>query len=360
MDSINHPFYVINAKNLNIEYANSAALALELPVASRCTTLKGKLDKPCSGKNCGSCSLEYSYEKNMLYKNDNLKIVRDGKTEFYELQGFPVFNKKGELEKIIEYSRNITSRKTAEIALEQSEGNLRKAMAAKDKYFSILAHDVRNPFNFLIGISGLLQTELDDISRDELKSVLEKIHKTCTQTHQIFENLLYWAQTQTGEIRFEPQRLNVKNMIDESIEMAKFFAENKGVRVTAIPQNGVYAFADETMVKAVLRNLTMNAVKFTESGGQITIGVEQKDGWAIIRVSDTGIGIPKSDLKKLFKIEENYSTIGTNKEPGFGLGLVLSKEFIEKNNGQIKVQSTEGEGSTFNFTLPLSLIPVKI
>jgi signal transduction histidine kinase/preprotein translocase subunit YajC len=353
MDSINHPFYVVNAATGKIEFANNAGRTTHVPIDAQCFTLKEKINKPCNGDAC-ECSLKSIFKTKGHFKTDEFKIIRDGQTEYHELHGFPIFNKKGDLEKVIEYSRDITARKSAELALEKSDKELRKAIAAKDKYFSILAHDVRNPFNFLIGISELLQNDLDDISKDDLKSILGKIHKTSIQTHRIFENLLYWAQTQTGDISFCPKVMNVKDIIDDCVEMNRVFAEHKGLVIESLPNNGVYAYADVNMVKSVLRNLTLNAIKFTGKGGKIQIGVHQKNAMAEILVTDTGGGIEQNDLKRLFKIEENFSTIGTEMESGFGLGLLLSKEFVEKNNGQIFVESKPGEGSTFAFTLPLS------
>jgi len=298
MDSINHPFYVVNAKSGKIEFANKAGQTTHVPIDAQCFTLKEKINKPCNGDAC-ECSLKNIFKTKGHYKTDEFKIIRNGQTEYHELHGFPIFSSKGDLEKVIEYSRDITVRKTAELALEKSEKELRKAIAAKDKYFSILAHDVKNPFNFLIGISDLLQNDLDGISKEDLIDILGKIHTTSTQTHRIFENLLSWAQTQTGDIAFNPKKLNVKDLVDENVENSQVFAENKNLVIEALPQNGVYAFADENMVKSVLRNLTMNAIKFTPSGGKILIGVKQKNGMAQIQVTDTGIGIEKSNLKIL-------------------------------------------------------------
>jgi signal transduction histidine kinase len=351
INSFSQPFYVINAKNHRIEFANHAALSDRLPIKNRCSTLHGKINKPCKGQGC-NCSLENLYKTKEQYKTDDLEIEINGQVEYYELHGFPVFNKKGELIKVIEYNRDITPRRRAEIALEQSEKNLRNALVAKDKYFSILAHDVRNPFNFLIGISDLLRTGLDEISREELQLTLEKIHKTSIQTHRIFENLLFWAQAQTGEIRFVPRRLNIREMIEENVDYVRVFAEFKGVEIATAKLNGIYAFADENMIKTVLRNLMMNAIKFTAHGGKIMIDADQKDGMTEVRVSDTGVGIAEENINKLFSIEENFSTVGTANESGFGLGLVVSKEFIEMNKGRISVSSTQGVGSTFRFTLP--------
>jgi two-component system, sensor histidine kinase and response regulator len=353
LDSLSHPFYIINAKSWELEFTNAAGKSTDVPIDARCFSIKQTKNETCQGEDC-ACSIKNIFQTNAQYKSDVFEITRNGQTEYHELHGFPVFNKKGELEKVIEYSHDITARKTIDLALAKSDKNLRKAIAAKDKYFSILAHDVRNPFNFLIGISELLQNDLDEISKDELRSILAKIHKTSIQTHRIFENLLYWAQTQTGDISYNPKVLNVKEMIDECVDITRVFAENKGLLIEALPGNGIFAYADENMAKMVLRNLTMNAIKFTGRGGKIQIGVQRNNANAEINVTDTGIGIDQKDLKRLFKIEENFSTAGTEKEAGFGLGLVLSKEFVEKNKGKIKVKSKPGEGSTFSFTLPLS------
>lgn len=352
MDSINHPFYVVNANNCKVEFANQAGQSTHVPIDPQCFTLKEKFNKPCTGAAC-ECSLSNIFKEKGHYKSDVFEINHNGQTEYHELHGFPIFDKHGSLEKVIEYSRDITARKKAEIALEKTEKELRQAIAARDKYFSVLAHDVKNPFNFLIGISELLQNDLSDFSEEELKAILEKIHKTSIQTHRIFENLLYWAQTQTGDISFNPKVFHVKELIDDCVDTTRIFAENKGIKLEALPVNGVYAYADENMVKTVLRNLTMNAIKFTGKGGKIQIGVQKNDSMAEIEVTDNGIGIEQKDLSKLFKIEENFSTTGTEKEPGFGLGLLLSKEFVEKNKGEIGVKSQPGKGSTFTFTLPL-------
>lgn len=351
VNAFTHPFYVINAKNHKVEFANPAALSQRLPVSNRCHTLEGRINKPCRGEGC-SCSLEHLYQTGEKYKTGNLEIEVNGQTEYYELHGFPVFNKKGVLVKVIEYNRDITARRRAEIALVQSEENLRKALAAKNKYFSILAHDVRNPFNFLIGITDLLRRDLDDIPKEQRVQILDKIHKTSIQTHRIFENLLFWAQAQTGDIRFSPARLNIRELIDENIENVRIFAEHKGLEIGSEQGNGIYAYGDENMVKTVLRNLLMNAIKFTGHGGRISVNARHIRDMAEINVTDTGIGISMENQRRLFSIEENFSTPGTENENGFGLGLVVSREFIEMNKGQISVMSSPGNGSTFTFTLP--------
>jgi len=352
MNSFTHPLYVINAKTNKVEFANPAALLQRLPEGNRCATLKGRINKPCKGHEC-NCSLEYLYKTGEKYKTDNLEVEVNGQSEYYELHGFPIFNKNGELTKVIEYNRDITARRRAEIALEQSEENLRKALAAKNKYFSILAHDVRNPFNFLIGITDLLRRDLDDIPKEQLVQMLDKIHKTSIQTHRIFENLLFWAQSQTGDINFSPKKLNIREMIEENVDIVRIFAEYKGLEIGLENKNGIYAYADENMVKTVLRNLLMNAIKFTGHGGRITVKARHVKDMTEIDVTDTGVGISLENQRRLFSIEENFSTPGTENENGFGLGLVVSREFIEMNKGQISVTSSPGNGSTFTFTLPV-------
>lgn len=351
MNSFTHPLYVINAKTHKVEFANPVALLQRLPEGNRCSTLRGKINKPCKGQDC-SCSLENLYKTGEKYKTGNLEIEVNGVTEYYELHGFPIFDKKGRLNKVIEYNRDITARRKAEIALAKSEENLRRALAAKDKYFSILAHDVRNPFNFLIGITDLLRRDLDDIPKEQLVQMLDKIHKTSIQTHRIFENLLFWAQAQTGDIRWVPRKINMRELIEENIDNVRIFAEHKGLEIRAEKMNGIYAYADENMVKTVLRNLLMNAIKFTDQGGKITVAASQNKGMTQVEVADTGIGIKEADQHKIFSIESNFSTEGTARESGFGLGLVVSKEFIEMNKGQISFTSKPGTGSTFRFTLP--------
>jgi signal transduction histidine kinase len=351
INSFAHPFYVINANNHKVEFANPAALSQHLPVNNRCHTLKGQISKPCRGEDC-SCSLQNLYKTGEKYKTEDLEIEVNGDTEYYELHGFPIFNKNNELIKVIEYNRDITARRKAEIALSQSEEKLRKAIAAREKYFSILAHDVRNPFNFLIGITDLIRRDLDEIPRDQLEQMLDKIHKTSIQTHRIFENLLFWAQAQTGEIRFSPKFINILELIEENIENVRVFAEYKGLEIGSENINGIFAFADENMVKTVMRNLLMNAIKFTERGGRITVTAEQNDEMTEISVKDTGVGIEEENQQKLFNLESNFSTEGTARESGFGLGLLVSKEFVEMNKGKISFTSTYGKGSTFKFTLP--------
>jgi signal transduction histidine kinase len=341
----------VDVKSGKIEFANANAKAGHIPKKFRCKTLQREIDKPCIGKNC-NCTINRLIKSKKPYKSENLHIPVYGKRTYFELFGYPILNNKGEVEKIIEYNRNITPRKQAELKLKKSEKKLKNAVLLKDKYFSILAHDVRNPFNFLIGISELLQVGLDDIPKDELKSILEKIHITSKQTNTIFENLLFWARAQTGEISFNPVKLNVKDTLQENIRNLSLFAEAKNLNMTIEAMEEIYAHADENMVETILRNLSMNAIKFTKNDGSISFYAEQKNGKVQISVKDTGIGMSEEEINQLFRPEEKISQSGTNNEKGFGLGLLVSKEFVEKNKGSITVRSKKGEGSTFSFTLP--------
>ncbi|NOX47728.1 MAG: tetratricopeptide repeat protein [Chlorobi bacterium] len=351
INSLTHPFYVINPKDNSIELSNKAARQETIPMSMRCKTVKREIDKPCAGKNC-KCSIEQITKTKKAFHAENIKILIDKKERYFEIHSFPVFNKKGELEKIIEYNRDITKRKLAEIAVKQSERKLRSVNEAKDKLFSILAHDIKNPFTFLIGISDLLIEDPSVFSEEEKHEIYQKINDTSTQTHKLFETLMEWARAQTGRLKCEPERINMKELIVEIEETLQVFAKNKNIRLSTICEKEIFAHADKNMVKTILRNLGMNAVKFTAKEGKIDLGVQYANKHVEVYVSDTGIGMPKELTEKLFSLGGNISRNGTANETGLGIGLVLSKELVEKSKGKIWVESEAGKGSRFTFTLP--------
>jgi len=246
----------------------------------------------------------------------------------------------------------IDERTIAEIKLRESEKMLKELNATKDKFFSIVAHDLKNPFNTLIGFSNLLLNTGLNLSEEKKTNYLELIYKASKRGYSLLENLLEWSRSQTGRLEIKPQEFVLKQSIKECMNLHYSSAEKKFVSLTEQIDDTTKVFADVNMFTTVMRNLISNAIKFTPENGKIDITAIEKETEVQINVSDTGLGVSKESKEKLFRIDVNHSTPGTNQEQGTGLGLILCKEFIEKNKGKIWVESAIGEGSIFSFTLP--------
>ncbi|MEI6456816.1 MAG: ATP-binding protein, partial [bacterium] len=237
------------------------------------------------------------------------------------------------------------------VALRTAE--LRESNAAKDRFFSIIAHDLKNPFHFILGILDLLTSKDSKYPEKEMAEMLQKLKKTSRSTMDLLENLLTWARSQKGLLPFNPEKCSVDGLIDETLFFMEPLAREKNIGLRREGEKELSVFADREMVHTILRNLVSNAIKFTPSGGSVTAGFSRKnqDG-VVISITDTGIGIPAAMQEKLFKIDERVSTRGTRNETGTGLGLILCREFAVKNNGTISVISEPERGSTFLLTLP--------
>jgi signal transduction histidine kinase len=226
---------------------------------------------------------------------------------------------------------------------------LKQTNATKDKLFSIISHDLINLFNALLGFSEelLINDNLDPEGRKDI----QVIQQSSKQGYNLLKNLLEWAKSQTGKTAFQPTKVNLKAIVAINIEFLRNNAESKNITILSdILETSV--FADENMLDTVLKNLLSNAIKFTPANGTVAISSEEKDTEVEISISDTGIGIKPEDIDKLFKIEVSHTTIGTGKEKGTGLGLILCKELVEKNGGSIWVECEEGKGSRFYIRLP--------
>lgn len=235
--------------------------------------------------------------------------------------------------------------------VEQRTKELRDLNATKDKFFSIIAHDLKNPFNTLIGFSELLLTNLEAYDKEHIKDFVNIINSTSKSAYSLLENLLEWSRAQTGKLKMEPSDINLHDIVEENVNLLNAVAEKKGIKLTSKVDSNTIAFADENMIKTVIRNLISNALKYTKDGA-VTISSFEKDGYVETYVADTGTGISNDNLEKLFRIDVNFSLKGTDEETGTGLGLILCKEFVEKNKGKINVKSELGKGSEFSFTLP--------
>ncbi|MBN1251364.1 MAG: PAS domain S-box protein [Bacteroidales bacterium] len=242
-----------------------------------------------------------------------------------------------------------------------AEENLRQLNATKDKFFSIIAHDLKNPFSAIIGFSELILNNVSNYSKEQIESFVTVINKASIKGYTLLENLLEWSRNQTGKVDVIKEKFEINELIKENIELIKEKADLKGIKIIYKNETELYAEADKNMINTVIRNLLSNAIKYTKHKGTVEIKAEkscktqsQKNECLKIEISDNGIGIENENIHKLFKIEESYSTKGTSSEKGTGLGLILCKDFVEKNNGEIWVESEFGKGSSFYFTLPFN------
>ncbi|HNW50950.1 MAG TPA: tetratricopeptide repeat-containing sensor histidine kinase [Prolixibacteraceae bacterium] len=238
--------------------------------------------------------------------------------------------------------------------LQESQIELTNANNAKDRFFSILAHDLRNPFHNIMGESYLLSKTYDKISTEERKKYASDILSSCEQVNRLLGNLLEWSKTQSKGISFQPVQFDFYQLVQNSLSVLKGGFEEKSIFLENRITQPMEVFADYSMLETVMRNLVHNSIKFTPQGGNITLSASIHNGWLQTAISDTGVGIEKENLAKLFQIDSNVKTRGTNNENGTGLGLVICKEFINYHKGEIWVESTLGKGSVFHFSIPVA------
>ena len=284
--------------------------------------------------------------------NECLYFSSWGKRMYMRYIFTPLLSDQGEVQNVLGTFEDITDRKNVEVTLKNSEVKLKEANASKDTFLSIIAHDIKTPFNAILGFSDLLNDGYDSYSETDKKDFIRNIFEAAEITLKILDNLLQWSRSQTGKLIIKPENINICAIITETIEFLKSSAEKKTITIISECNSDCMAFADEQMITTVIRNLLSNAIKFTFTGGKIRISIREFEKYLEITISDDGIGMKEFELKKLFSIEEKFSKEGTAREQGTGLGLILCKEFIEKNSGWIWAESKPGEGSSFKFTLP--------
>ena len=241
--------------------------------------------------------------------------------------------------------------------LKQSEKNLNELNATKDKLFSIIAHDLKNPFNALIGFSDILERNFNHLTDNEKKEYISVISESAQNLYKLLDNLLQWTRTQTGRINYIPEKFKLEPLIKQEVVNLNANAEKKRINVSVNASPAMSVYADKNSMATVIRNLLSNAIKFTDIGGTIEIiAGESKDypQMAEVIIKDSGVGIDQDDLERIFLIDGSYSTKGTANETGTGLGLLLCHEFVTKNKGRIWVNSAKGGGSEFHFTIPLA------
>lgn len=229
--------------------------------------------------------------------------------------------------------------------------SLEQLNVTKNRFFSIIAHDLKNPFNALLGFSEIITTTFQELKEEEIREYIKFIHQSSRNLYKLLENLLKWSASQTGTMHFIPEPFDLASLINSEIHFLRMAASKKQIEISRDLPDELIVNSDKLMLSSVIRNLTDNAIKFTRPGGNIRISA-RADNEVIVEVSDSGIGIPADMQKKLFTLNGDISRKGTNKEEGGGLGLILCKEMIDKAGGKIGVESNPGKGSTFWFTLP--------
>ncbi|MFP4469930.1 MAG: tetratricopeptide repeat protein [Bacteroidales bacterium] len=238
--------------------------------------------------------------------------------------------------------------------IQEKSAQLQASNASKDKIFSIIAHDLRNPFNSLVGLSDLLLAELNKDDGQIIHEYAKIINQSARNGHSLLENLLQWSYSQRGTLKFQPSKLELHTLINRLLKIYRNSADEKDIDlVNRIPEHS-FIYADPDMLAAILRNLFDNAIKFTDQNGTVSVSVSYGDEDVEICVSDTGVGIEKERIGNLFQ-PGHRSTRGTRDESGSGLGLILCREFVEQHKGNIRVESEPGRGSCFCFSLPLKL-----
>jgi signal transduction histidine kinase/CheY-like chemotaxis protein len=250
--------------------------------------------------------------------------------------------------------QELTERIMAQEALKKSESQLKELNATKDKFFNIVAHDLKNPFTSLLGSSELLFQNIHQMDNEKIKRLAIILNDSAKSGYAILQNLLDWSRSQTGLLKFNPERINLRNLINENILNLELFSANKEIEMHSEVKEDMFIFADTNMINTVLRNLLSNAVKFTHRCGKVVVRAIIESDEVIISVKDTGTGISEENIEKLFRIDTKYSMPGTDNEQGTGLGLKLSKEFVEKQGGKIWIESIENQGSEFSFSIPLN------
>ena len=280
------------------------------------------------------------------------EICKDGSWVWVEATAEAFYDRDGKISGFHGVSRDITERKKAELLLKEQQSQLRELNSTKDRLFSIIAHDLRSPFNAILGLSELLINKTKDTDVSVLEKYLGIINSSAKNTLVLLDNLLAWANSQTGKNVCKPEKSSLHAIVSEILNGSQSIAKIKNISINYIQTEDLEVHADVNMLKTILRNLISNAIKYTHTNGEITISAEQGLNAVEIMVSDNGVGMNDETRNKLFEIDAHITTLGTADEKGSGLGLILCKEFVEKHGGEIWVNSELGIGSTFIVSLP--------
>lgn len=281
-----------------------------------------------------------------------VEVPLPDRTLYYLAKTNPVKDESGNVLLNLTYAIDITDRKQAEEALKASEMRLAELNATKDRFFSILAHDLRSPAGMLNEFAKMLHGSYPDLSDEKRMQMIASIHNSSERISSLLENLLAWARSQMGAVSFHPVVLDLKEKLDYTLDLFNLIADKKQIRIINTLIAPVTVHADPDLLETVLRNLVSNAIKYSYPNGRILISASHENDALILAIRDEGVGIGPAELTKLFDIDKDFIKPGTGSEKGTGLGLVICKEFIQLHGGRIWAESEEGKGSFFRFSLP--------
>ena len=274
----------------------------------------------------------------------------DDKVEGFKAGGVDYITKPFQQEEVL-------ARIRAHVTIRRQQERLEELNATKDRFFSIIAHDLRGSFGGILTAVDLIRRSLEQLTPELLNELADNLHHSAETTYRLLENLLEWARLQQNSTEYNPEHLEPAPVILEIIDVYRLAAEQKGIKLSTTVEADDEFVADRGMFAAVMRNLVNNALKFTHPGGSVDVSVSRLDGMLAFTVRDTGVGISPSDREKLFRVDKKITSVGTSGEKGTGLGLLLVKEYVKKNRGNVSVESNHGAGTTITVTFPTVELP---
>ncbi len=295
-------------------------------------------------------------DRKILRNIERMMILNNRENRWLSVNKAPLFDVDNEVIGLVGVMDDITNRKMYEAELKQAKEKLTELNAHKDKFFSIIAHDLRSPFTALLGLSQFLVEDFDELSEDEKKEDIKNINITVISLLDLINNLLTWSRLQFNKADENPEQIKLFEIINSVFNALRISALNKRIYLETICGDNLTAMVDKNMIETVIRNLVSNSIKFTRENGTIKVRVTEDSGNITVAIEDNGVGMSKEIAQNLFKLNTNVTRKGTADEKGTGLGLIICKEFVEKNGGSIWVESEEGVGSTFYFTIPLQTL----
>lgn len=301
------------------------------------------------------CNRIINTKSNAIESLDIKFLHKEGHQIWGEVRFNAVIDSRGRITDIMGMIRDITLRHETELKLKETSARLLELNKTKDKFFSLIAHDLKNPMNAICGFAELLNDEFDELTEDEKKLYVRNVLNSSSDLNRLLDDLLVWSRTQTGNISFRPDNLDLSLLVNEAIIFTRLNAEKKSCTVINEVVFGQMVFGDVNMIRTILRNIISNAIKFSYRGGQIFVTAMQTDQLVCTTIADNGVGMSEEMVSALLNSGNLINTAGTEGEKGTGFGLLISKEFISHHKGQLVINSRQGKGTKISFTLPLNL-----